>query len=232
MTHEHTPRVKPIIFSGPMVRALLEGRKTMTRRVLKGNLLGDFDKVFQLDDGSWHHTASDGSHMSPVSVPYARGDLLYVRESWAARLDEDHIRARDLTRSLAFFWADGPAYCCNTGCAGAAGRVRAAMHLPRRLSRLTLEVTDVRVERVQDISEDDAAAEGVELGPSDRPDWGWRGAPGLPDRFHASEAFRDLWDSINEKRGFGWDANPWVVALTFTVHKQNVSDFLKQREAA
>ena len=81
--------------------------------------------------------------------------------------------------------------------------------MPRWASRLTLTVTDVRVQRLQEISEE---AEG----PHQHPCW--------PDEYYVSwqEAFRHLWDSINAKRGFGWDANPWVVALTFTVHQRNI----------
>jgi hypothetical protein len=206
--------VKPIIFSGPMVRALLEGRKTQTRRVLKPQIVcstgimpsfswGKFSGLFP-DDWFGHGNEIDGA------LPYLPGDLLYVRESWAARLDEDHIQPHDLTRSTAFFWADGPAYCCNTGCNGAAGRVRAAMHLPRRLSRITLEVTDVRIQRLQEISEEDAEAEGT----------------------YSRGSFATLWDHLNAKRGFGWDANPWVAAVTFKVHNVNVDEFLKAREAA
>lgn len=223
--------VKPIIFSGPMVRAILEGRKTQTRRVLKPQIVcflgevpsfswGKFSGLFP-DDWFGYGNEIDGA------LPYLPGDILWVRESWAARLDEDHIQPRDLTSSTAFFWADGPAYCCNTGCNGAAGRVRAAMHLPRRLSRLTLEVTDVRVQRVQEISEEDAEAEG---------------APNLvmddDGKFYESNTgtyrcgFSGLWDHLNAKRGFGWDANPWVVAVTFEVHRVNVDEFLKAREAA
>ena len=209
--------VKPIIFSGPMVRALLDGRKTMTRRVLKGNLLGDLDKVFQLDDGSWHHTASDGSHMSPVSVPYICGDLLWVRES----IDKVCASAGDEVAYMAD-WRGDP-----RGLGW-----RPSIHMPRWASRLTLEVTDVRVERVQDISEEDAKAEGAEYltTPCDHPRHTCEeiGCAGTGYRL----GFADLWHSINEKRGFGWDANPWVVALTFTIHKQNVADFMKKREAA
>ncbi|MBO6512018.1 MAG: hypothetical protein JJ979_26640 [Roseibium sp.] len=113
--------------------------------------------------------------------------------------------------------------------------------MPRWASRLTLKVTDVRVQRLQDISGDDAVAEGVvedlevvEIvgtpnGPSERSDYRSR-VPGVHDDHETGfddpvEAFIDLWDGLNKKRGFGWDANPWVVANTFQFHHCNVDAF-------
>jgi hypothetical protein len=89
--------------------------------------------------------------------------------------------------------------------------------MPKRASRLTLTVTDVRVQRVQEISEDDVKAEGV------RPE-----GPDLWDRVEMLARFAGLWDSLNAKRGFGWDVNPWVVAMTFTAERRNID----AREAA
>ena len=103
----------------------------------------------------------------------------------------------------------------------------AARYMPRLLNRLTLTVTDVRVERVADISKADAIAEGlIPLGRRLGVDlYTYDGADrqGTP-----ITAFAHLWKSLNAKRGFGWDANPWVVATTFTVHRQNVDAFLKE----
>ena len=100
--------------------------------------------------------------------------------------------------------------------------------MPKWASRLTLEITDVRVERVQDISLSDAQAEG---GPPEgtaidrvSQQFGYLDFP--------RSWFAQLWDTINAKRGFGWDVNPWVWALTFIVHHCNVDEYLKQREAA
>lgn len=82
----------------------------------------------------------------------------------------------------------------------------------RWASRLTLVVTDVRVQRVQEISEEDAIAEGVFESDVNM----------YPELGTAQHHFQDLWDSLNAKRGFGWSENPWVVATTFTVHKCNI----------
>ena len=120
--------------------------------------------------------------------------------------------------------------------------------MPRWASRITLEVTEVRVQRLQEINEEDAEAEGIEDQKTGglAPLWRMYGpAPKLAfgvfgnlshDRGQfatdARDSFATLWNSINEKRGFGWDANPWVVAVTFEAHKVNVDEFLKAREAA
>jgi hypothetical protein len=116
--------------------------------------------------------------------------------------------------------------------------------MPRWASRLTLIVTDVRVQRLQEISEADALAEGIPrvdptpediatgctkddfvfLAPGVRQGWGTTNAERNRDQWwpHATGAFRLLWDSLSAKRGFGWDTNPWICAVTFTVHRQNI----------
>ncbi len=89
-------KARPILFSAPMIRALLAGAKTQTRRVVKPQP-GDLDRPFQLDDGSWHVCASRGGHMSPLPCPYGRpGDLLWVRETWAMRDKIEHDAQQEL----------------------------------------------------------------------------------------------------------------------------------------
>lgn len=180
---------RPILFSGAMVRAILAGTKTQTRRVLK-------PQPQPCGDGVLRPLITDCPH------GYI-GDRLWVREAWARRLDEDHLSARDIPapNRWAWYWASGPGKCCNTGCAGAAGRVRAARFMPRWASRILLEIAGIRVERVQEITEDDALREGC------------YGA------ISARNEFTELWDSINEKRGFGWETNPWVWVISFRTAK-------------
>lgn len=88
----------PIIFSAPMIRALLEGRKTQTRRRLKEQP-GEIDRPFRMDDGSWHVADSQGSHMSPLAVRYATGDRLWVRETWKAYSTFNGVPPRDIPPS-------------------------------------------------------------------------------------------------------------------------------------
>jgi hypothetical protein len=191
--------VKPILFSGPMVRALLEGRKTQTRRVLK--------------------EPPRGFPIPRLDTSFAPGDLLWVRETWGHDgRDLDEVR-RGVESDGPF---RGPYYATDADWFdNATIQRKPSIHMPRWASRLTLCVTNVRVQRVQYISGEDVEAEGVVI-PDEH-----RGDLHSPSRW-GPDHFRPLWDDLNEKRGYGWDANPWVVALTFTVHRCNV-DFLEAR---
>lgn len=249
--------VRPIAFTGAMVTALLEGRKTQTRRVVsRMQGLGAVTEFGPSDTPGydWHCRDKDKrwhdlrDHEMRARLPYAVGDLLYVRECWRARDEDDDRspaqmlavsaelggRCQDIPR---LFEADG-------ALAGnwddeSDGRLRAAMHMPRMLSRLTLKVTDVRVERVKHISEADAVREGLKECSTGLPEdelriWGTPGPQGQFDpelaAYTPREAFRRLWDSINSKRGYGWDENPWVIAISFEVIRQNVDDLLAAGE--
>lgn len=213
--------VRPILFSGPMVRAIIDGRKSQTRRVLKRNKYGGWP----------YYLAGQlvGEQCSPSTsaTPYRTGDLLWVRETWAMPHGFDMAPASlDVKKQhglqVAYKTSDNPnSYSWRPG-----------IHMPRWASRLTLSVDAVKVERLQDISEDDAKAEGASfhdgrgVGHS-----GWR--HDLKD-VHATAkcSFRRLWDSINGQReGASWDENPWVVAISFETICANVDSVLK-REAA
>lgn len=211
-------KARPILFNGGMVRALLGGRKTQTRRVVKPQ---PTELGFSYINGSlWASPCNiDGLIDVNARCPYGQsGDLLWVRESWATRLDRDHLPPRDLNPGTVGYWADGPGKCCQTGCAGAAGRVRASMHMPRWASRITLKITDIRVERVQDISEGDALAEGI-------------AGAGICYGISPAEAnvlqYKTLWNSINDN----WDENPFVWVVEFEVIKKNVDQILETGRA-
>jgi hypothetical protein len=203
---------RPIIFSTPMVRALLEGRKTQTRRVLKPQPefrggAGDWD-----DAEEWGWEDEDGGlrHISVLDIrlPYITGDRLWVRE------------AIDKTSEVGdvFYRAD---YEAAHGDRGKGLGWRPSIHMPRWASRLTLTVTDVRLQRLHDISEEDALAEGVESCMTTRGRmWKAYGEPPNSWVESARLSFARLWETIHGPDA--WNENPWVVALTFTVEQRNI----------
>lgn len=209
------PADRPILFSAPMVRALLDGRKTMTRRLLKRP-----GAVATAD--AW----GAKTMMLPENadlLPHAVGDRLWVRETWRTTGDDgraNNIAPAKLQPHPIWYEAEGaaPEFLF-------VGKPRVSIHMPRWASRLTLTVTGVKVERLQEISEGDALAEGVVWS---EPLGGFH-VPGVvhPDkefpilmRPTAREMFAALWDVIH---GSGaWLKNPWVVAVSFTVAARNI----------
>lgn len=201
---------RPIIFNAPMVRAILANTKTQTRRVVKPQPETSHDgepywyvggyRAWEYRDTTDILRKGGNSLRCPFGAP---GDRLWVRESWRAPASCDHIPPRSIADSEARrFVADE----CVGPDAGF-GKKRPSMFMPRWASRITLEVTGVRVERLHDISEGDAVAEGsvtVCMTPTGEDNgsaiWG-------PDGYCA------LWESINGPGS--WDANPWLWAITF-----------------
>jgi len=191
---------RPIIFSAPMVRAMLDGRKSQTRRIYK---VPSGSYVEQ--GGVWAMT--DGCAYGDAALPYAPGDRLWVRENCATWGDHEAIYRADDAVEYGLAVSDGKF--------GAKWKARPSIHMPRWASRLTLTVTDVRVQRLQDISEADAIAEGCDAVLAltiKRPNGAHPGNP--------RECYCDLWNSLHGPGA--WDANPWVVALTFTVQCGNI----------
>ena len=190
---------RPILFSGPMVRVILDGRKTMTRRVVR---LRAGEIAHEGGDGSLHaveNTTWGDCIERVIQCPYGvPGDMLWVRETWQQVFPE----------------CDGPVeYRADYG-AGSyiSGGWRPSIFMPRWASRLTLRITSIRVERVQDITEEDARAEGAPIShQGDRPHFSRHPVPNDTHRL----GFVHIWDSINAGRGFGWDANPWVWVIGF-----------------
>lgn len=212
-------RERPILFSSGMVKAILAGTKSQTRRVVKPQAPADFHALAPKTPGSdeWAFSNLTGEEVAKnyagkwllVRCPYgAPGDLLWVKENFRLRADQDDKRpSDDWWKSGAWYAADGPAS-MPSGCAGGAGKLRPSIFMPRWASRITLRITDVRVERVQDISCADAIAEGIAPAATsatidcDTPD---------PRRAYAS-----LWDGINAKReGYAWESNPFVWCVHF-----------------
>lgn len=194
---------RPILFSDPMVRAILAGAKTQTRRIMKPQPTR-VDGGVPFGDGPKWARATPGSAV--IGCPHGkRGDRLWVREAHyiIGEYREVFFRAtQDSNNSPTLSWP---------------GPWRPSIHMPRWASRITLEVTGVRCERLRDISEADAQAEGVERtvtgdGWSRYADSSWE-AVGLPPFADARSSFRSLWEHIN---GTGsWDANPWILVVSF-----------------
>ena len=241
---------RPILFSGPMVRAILNGRKTQTRRVAKpqpetnpsvakiffgkhpfspscfrgtpaSGLVGGSERMAWVAE-DWCGNAIGVEEEGWLKCTYGQpGDRLWVRESFRIRGGDEYAYQKHqgsvVYREGCELIDDGP--------------WNPSIHMPRWASRITLEIEAVRVERVQDISENDAKLEGIEsvhcenfgawknyTFETSRPKHG----VSISDERHrivgyqsATKSFRSLWDSINAKRGFGWDTNPWVWVIQF-----------------
>jgi hypothetical protein len=212
---------RPIIFSGPMVRALLDGRKTQTRRILKPQPVHDAAFVTLVPDGRW--VSSDvWGYGYLIDVPYSYGDRLWVREALDlgdrgcpighATYEADDADV-DLRPDGAAVWAGGYKR-----------RKVPSIHMPRWASRLTLTVADVRVQRLHDITEADAEAEGIERLKSGRGFYDPTASKAAV-RFGewtstARQGFSRLWNSLHGPDA--WNENPRVVALTFTVEQRNI----------
>lgn len=207
---------RPILFSGPMVRAVLDGRKTQTRRVVKPQ--PPKDAVAPLCEAGWwmwqrfnaerrHYDGRTTEKLWDCRCPYGMpGDRLWVRETWAHDgPDLETVRARH-EDAFGGGMTYGPYYLA-TEVAPDTLRWRPSIHMPRWASRITLEVTGIRVERLQDISEEDAEAEGVHDMLGKVTPWKDRLAPMIV------HAFASTWESINGPGS--WDANPFVWVLTF-----------------
>jgi hypothetical protein len=210
---------KPILFSGDMVRAIMDGRKTQTRRV------SGLDR-FNKQPGRWrlegNMMAFDGGfdYVELPKSPYGRpGDCLWVRETWATVNSYDTLPPSKIPhggKSWPVVWYDA-----DPGAAGLSntksphlGKKRPSIFMPRWASRLTLRVTDVRVERLQDITEEDARAEGSGYSVEDSRGNVWD-ARSIGREGSYITGFKCLWDSINAKRGYAWDSNRYVWVVEF-----------------
>jgi hypothetical protein len=210
---------RPILFSGPMVKAILEGRKTQTRRVIKPQ---PGDVKFYAPAGQWGERENDwmfsrkalpdGENTTGIELInclYGKpGDRLWVRETlrrdpngnvwyYAAGKPEDWVTVKPENHTASLVWA-----------VHKEGDICVSIHMPRWASRITLEITSVRVGRIMDISEADARDEGAGISLHEFPQW-----DGDPNCYR--KLFRERWNSLNGKRGFGWEKNPWVWVVEF-----------------
>lgn len=196
----------PILFSGPMVRAILDGRKTQTRRVIKPQ--PPFGCGYEINGANSHALCRSIDRPEVWVAPTARskdhrlpchygqpGDRLWVRETFHPNLV---LPIEDRPAGDFIYRADQ-----TNGVSTYSAQWKPSIHMPRLASRITLEIIGVRIERVQEISEEDAEAEGLDAVHSDM---------GVVS---AREHYKELWDNLNAKRGFGWDENPWIWVLEF-----------------
>lgn len=187
-------RELPILFSGDMVRAILDGRKTMTRRVCKLDTANfDYD-LKDKDYGPFLQNEYGDSINVKELAPYQVGDILYVRETWA-KVNGIYIYKAD-EDATPLKW-------------------RPSIHMPKEAARIWLEVTKVRVERLQEITGYEAIAEGIDV--TDVPEH----TPLYTPLYRFNEAkrrFIRLWDSTIKNQDlplYGWDSNPWVWVISF-----------------
>lgn len=210
-------RERPILFRGEMVRAILAGQKTQTRRIVKPPpvlhefLPGDTRFAFVPPQTQNGYLAVgchviDKNNTSYIKLPYGGpGDLLWVRETWGygrnrSAFSQPHVVYRadaGEPRVASDFW-------------------KPSIHMRREHCRLVLEITGVRVERLQDISREDAIAEGIQVLPlqsADDPSAWWQSAPGVNQERTPQASFQALWRSIHGADS--WDANPWLWVIGF-----------------
>ena len=212
-------RERGMIFNAEMVRAVLDGRKTQTRRIMKVQpehagfgVRYITESINKRDTGKYFWSESNGTGIHSRSKPFccpfgAVGDRLWVRETWARYNISQYSHDMAYRATTPDDWPKE-------------GRWRPSIHMPRWASRITLEITGVRVEQLQDINEADAVAEGIELLPPDAD---------LPPLYHeyfplgnknglrcnpsAAASFAGLWQSIYGEES--WQANPWVWVIEF-----------------
>ena len=186
--------MKPMLMNSEMVKAILAGRKTVTRRLIKERHLCVLDSPYHKE----HSEVPDKVLLEKLcESPYQPGDVLYVRETWCKG-------SLNGGADQYFYKADDNDFHCQW---------RPSIHMPKEAARIFLRVTGVRVERLQDITLDDAIAEGCQgkfIGSGECVGAGWEILP--------EDEFADLWDSTIKKSDldkYGWDANPWVWVIEF-----------------
>lgn len=204
-------KARPILFNTDMVKAILSGQKTQTRREVKAGQWWKYDGEER--DANGRVTFIGESWIDETECPYGQpGDLLYVRETF--RVFDSSAECACYDHCVCSRHNGKPMYFADGFCTKDDYKWNPSIHMPRWASRLTLEITDLRVERLQEIDRGDCMAEGCpfpNMAVNDPIGW-----------------FSGLWDSIYSN----WDANPWVWVVEFKVHHCNIDALLREREAA
>lgn len=227
----------PIIFNAHSVHAILAGIKTQTRRVLNPQPVchcDEFERPFErhelmgpewyapaiwdtngeLDAGPEIFGIYDTCGESGWSCPYVPGRKLWVREAWAVDQQRNGQRPSELPDDLEVWYRAGGSRYDVPNSYWQRGKWRSPIFMPRWASRLTLEVTAVKLERLQDITEADAIAEGIDQWSYGRGGNNWGGGPNCETTRDPVTAFSWVWDAINGHK-HPWASNPWVFAVTF-----------------
>ena len=229
---------RPIIFSGEMVKAILDGKKTMTRRVVKSNFINHYKHAHIIrqstdkkrEGKAYFYDTPVGSMVLSsqlVNNPYGKvGDRLWVRETYqeigadclltyratypsdlyAKRPELENVPPIEALKDKGYLW-------------------KSPLFMPREFSRLLLEITDIRVEHLQDISEADAMKEGVKSWKVNCSHNGLKTVYKDYSDIHNDvitynnpiASFKTLWDTLNAKKGYPWSSNPWVWVVEFKV---------------
>lgn len=235
-------RLKPILFNTDMVEAILKDKKNVTRRVVKLDLgLADMDK----NDGSYLKLPDEYGdfHNAKDLCKYQPGDILYVRETWQI------TSMNNIDKRIKFLFRAKPNEILNDTYVGketydnlikfsVKNGWQPSLFMPKEAARIFLKVTNVDIQRIQNITDDEIKAEGVREFTKDgdifkynhKDEFDWQNAPRTP-----REAFRELWDSTVKKKDlpiYGWEANPWVWIIEFKRinHKLFNLDELEQLE--
>lgn len=218
MTHQTQIKERPILFSAPMIRAILSGNKTQTRRVLKTqpewmDSCGDIALLYLHD---FEYYIGEKPFVCPYGEP---GDILWVREGLVARQAYDLMGNEIADTKFVHYAADDEPFLVNDfDVVWQFSRNSVSpIHMPKEAARIWLRVKDVRVERLQDISEEDAKAEGILLDKRREGDYyHWQHNTESGQWYcHADDAFKSLWQSINGAES--WDKNPFVWVVEYEV---------------
>lgn len=237
------PKERPIVFRAPMVRAILEGRKTVTRRIVRPQ--GPPEADVRARCGTGYHYFTDSHAPSPahfrvagpvgvvrdlggpaqIVSPYgSRGDHLWVKETWRPRIanggghipDSSDVIVHYASDKSSLFFDEAKIPDAWTMPKASAFGLVPSIYMPRWASRLVLAVQDVRVERLHDITEEDIFAEGLDMNEAGT-FYVDHGPDGIAEFEDPRTAFAFLWDSINGSRA-PWESNPWVWRVEFSTH--------------
>lgn len=200
--------IRPILFNGEMVRAILDGRKTCTRRVIKHNVDAILNSPYHME----HPEVEDAWLIKKLCrPPYEPGDILYVRETWCGLPvnEAGHMRGH----TIYYYKADG-----ELRPKGWRGTWHPSIHMPKEAARIWLKVTDVRVKRLQGITDEQAKREGIQYDECPT-GFTWKQETDMHNCYTTPiGAMQALWNSTIKKSDldrYGWAANPWVWVIEF-----------------